>query len=343
MNTELPATCVIVPTLNEEHYILPCLTSLLGGRPDWVRQIIVVDGGSTDRTVDLVRSLARTHSNVSVLHNPKRLQSAAVNLAARLAAPEVRVLLRADAHSVYPPGFISMCVGALVAHNAASVVVSIHTVGTGGLQRAIAAAQNSRLGNGGSAHRIGRAGQYVEHGHHAAFDRNAFLRMGGYDETFSHNEDAEFDRRLVLAGGRIWLTEQAVMYFPRRTLSSLARQYVRNGAGRARTIKLHRMKPKLRQVMPLVLMAVNLGGLALMPESPWFGLPLLLYLLGCCGWGAIASARTRDAWLLAMGPAAITMHMAWAVGFIRCWFGWPPVPLGAAGGKLVRRPPDAAA
>jgi succinoglycan biosynthesis protein ExoA len=319
MNHPQPVTAIIVPALNEEHYILPCLRSLLDTRPDYARQIIVVDGGSTDRTVELVQEVARVNPVVSVLHNPKRLQSAAVNLAARLAVPEVRVLLRADAHAEYPPGFIDTCVTALSERGADSVVVPLRTVGVTGLQRAIAATQNSRLGNGGSAHRVGKAGRYVEHGHHAAFDRDAFLRIGGYDETFSHNEDAEFDHRLCQSGGRIWMAEQAVTYFPRRTFASLARQYMRNGAGRAKTIKLHRMRPRLRQVMPLVLMATSIGGLALMPVSAWFGLVPLLYAVCCVTWGIISALRTRDAWLLAMGPAAVTMHMAWAIGFIRSW------------------------
>jgi succinoglycan biosynthesis protein ExoA len=338
MNQEQPATAIIVPTLNEEHYIVPCLSSLLAIRPDYVRQIIVVDGGSTDRTVELVQEVARAEPVVSVLHNPKRLQSAAVNLAARLAAPEVRALLRADAHAVYPPGFIETCIAALGVWRADSVVVPVHTVGVTGLQRAVAAAQNSRLGNGGSAHRTGTAaGRYVEHGHHAAFDRDAFLRIGGYDETFSHNEDAEFDHRLCLSGGRIWMAEQAVTYFPRRTFVSLAQQYRRNGAGRARTIKLHRMRPRLRQLMPLILLAASLGGLALMPESRWFGLVPLLYALCCLAWGIIGAIRTRDAWLLAMGPAAITMHMAWAVGFIRSWL---ERPLGTATGQQWHPRPE---
>lgn len=321
MSSVLPATAIVVPALNEEDYIVPCLDSLIEDKPDCVRQIIVVDGGSTDRTVELVRQVARSHSGVSVLHNPKRLQSAAVNLAARQAAPEVRVLLRADAHSIYPPGFVRSCVEALVRRGVASVVVPIHTAGTSGLQRAIAAAQNSRLGNGGSAHRIGSVGRFVEHGHHAAFDRHVFLRVGGYNEAFSHNEDAEFDHRLGQAGGRIWMAEQAVTYFPRRTLGSLARQYLRNGAGRARTIRLHWKRPKLRQVMPLFAMTASLCGLAMMPESAWFGLLPLCYLLGCLVWGAISAISARDAWLLAMGPAAAVMHMAWAAGFIRGWFG----------------------
>ena len=332
MTHEYPATAIVVPALNEEQYIVQCLESLLAITPDYVRQIIVVDGGSTDQTVELVQDIARAHPVVSVLHNPKRLQSAAVNLAASLAAPEVRVLLRADAHAVYPAGFIDTCVTALRERNAASVVVPLQTVGITGLQRAIAATQNSRLGNGGSAHRIGTVGRYVEHGHHAAFDRDAFLRIGGYDETFSHNEDAEFDHRLGLAGGRIWMAEQAVTYFPRRTFASLARQYMRNGAGRARTIKLHRMRPRLRQVMPLILMVASIGGLILIPESPWFGVVPLFYALCCMVWGVIGAIRSRDAWLLAMGPAAITMHMAWAVGFVRSWL---ERPAGAAGGPVM--------
>jgi succinoglycan biosynthesis protein ExoA len=117
------------------------------------------------------------------------------------------------------------------------------------------------------------------------------------------------------------MAEEPVVYFPRCSLWNLGRQYVRNGAGRARTIKLHRMRPKLRQVMPLLVVTANVSGLVLMRESLWFGLPMLLYVLCCLAWGTVASVRVRDAWLLAMGLAAISMHMAWAVGFIRCWIG----------------------
>ncbi len=65
------------------------------------------------------------------------------------------------------------------------MVVPLRTIGVTPLQRAIAAAQNSRLGNGGSAHRLGGISGYVSHGHHAIFDRREFLRVGGYDESFS--------------------------------------------------------------------------------------------------------------------------------------------------------------
>ncbi|GAL11912.1 hypothetical protein JCM19233_2902 [Vibrio astriarenae] len=32
----------------------------------------------------------------------------------------------------------------------------------------------------------------------------AYQQVGGYDESFSHNEDAELDARIINHGGKIW-------------------------------------------------------------------------------------------------------------------------------------------
>ena len=117
--------------------------------------------------------------------------------------------------------------------------------GARGFQRAVAAAQNSRLGNGGAPHRTAPRSGPVAHGHHAAFDRAFFDRLGGYDAHFSHNEDAEFDYRALRAGGRIWMCAEArVEYYPRDRPMALLHQYIRNGRGRARTLLLHRPAPQ---------------------------------------------------------------------------------------------------
>ena len=60
-----------------------------------------------------------------------------------------------------------------------SVVVAMNTIGKGGFQTAVAAAQNSKLGNGGASHRsAGGEGRWVEHGHHALMRVAAFRAVG---------------------------------------------------------------------------------------------------------------------------------------------------------------------
>ena len=128
-------------------------------------------------------------------------------------------------------------------------------IGEAGFQRAVAAAQNSPIGTGGSAHRMGNASGPVDHGHHALMRIDAFRAVGGYDETFRANEDAELDYRLRQAGHTIWLTDRTAMtYYPRATVSGLFRQYFGYGGGRARNILKHRMRPRLRQMAPLAIL-----------------------------------------------------------------------------------------
>lgn len=321
-----PFVTIVVPTLNEAGYIETCLASLMKQWPAIACEIMVMDGGSQDGTVALVEAFAARHPapefpTIRVLPNPGRIQSAAVNLAARLASPRCTILIRADAHAHYPAGFVRRCAGDLLRTGATSVVVPMtnRSQPGHGLQRAIAAAQSSRLGNGGSAHRARPQSGFVDHGHHAAFDRAFFLSVGGYDESFTHNEDAELDHRAQLAGGRVWMcADEPVTYFPRKRLGALARQYFRHGAGRARTLLKHRLKPRPRQMAPVIALGLCLAGLLLLPILPAVSLVALTYPLGCFAWGAVQAVTRRDPWLLAAGPALVAMHLSWAVGFLRC-------------------------
>jgi succinoglycan biosynthesis protein ExoA len=192
---------IVIPCLDEAAFIGPLLARLLAD-PNLVDPLVVVaDGGSTDGTRAIVEAVAARDPRIRLLPNPHRLQSAGINLAARQYGRGRTWLLRVDAHAGYPEAYASRLIAEARASGATSVVVAMETVGAPGFQRAAAVAQSSRLGTGGSAHRMAGAGGWVEHGHHALFRLDAFLGCGGYDETFSHNEDAELDVRLARAGG----------------------------------------------------------------------------------------------------------------------------------------------
>lgn len=311
-----PFVTIAMPALNEERYIARAILSL-GRIPErFDYEILVLDGGSTDYTRQIVETFAKADSRIRLVPNDRRIQAAAVNLAAVKAAPRSTYLIRADCHADYPQGFIESCIGSLEQSGASSVVVRMRTVGATCFQTAVATAQNSRLGNGGSAHRTNGASRFVDHGHHAAFRREAFLAAGGYDETFTHNEDAEFDVRLRRAEGRIWLNADATInYYPRSTISSLAKQYFSHGYGRAKTIRKHGMRPKLRQLLPLI--AVGVAVLSLLGSliDPRLLVVPVAYVSAALLAGALLAVREASPCSVASGLAALVMHTGWAVGF----------------------------
>lgn len=309
---------IVIPTLNEAANIARLLDWLSDRLERLNAHLVVVDGGSDDGTWEIAQRRSATHPRISLVHNPQRLQSAAVNLAVeRFAGRDTAWLIRIDAHALYPDDYCEVLIEEARVHGADSVVVSMVAVGQGFWQRAIALGQNGRFGNGGSAHRLASTGRWADHGHHALMRLGMFRRVGGYDPTFSHNEDAELDVRLKRAGFRIWLTGRTRMrYLPRQSPNRLALQYFRFGRGRARTFRKHGQNLRARQAV-LVGLAPILGLAAVTPLSPAFAAPLFLWLLACLAAGLWIAISERDWRGLASGFMAGLMQVSWSAGFWR--------------------------
>ncbi len=310
----------VIPTLNEAEHIEACIRSLMSG-PAGLGDVplVVVDGGSSDATAAIVQGLMAEFPNLQLLHNPKRLQSAALNLAVReTASAQARYLVRCDAHSIYPPGFVMLVAEALERTGAASVVIAMDAVGRTCFEKANAWIVDTPLGSGGAAHRGGRASGYVDHGHHAGFDLAIYKALGGYDETFSHNEDAEYDQRLSNQGGKIYLdSEIRIEYIPRGSVSRLARQYFNYGKGRARNLSKHAQRLRLRQAIPIFALLASFAGLL---AGPFFWPALILPLGYVCvllGASLYVALKQRSVCGLLAGLASGVMHMSWATGFLK--------------------------
>lgn len=310
-----PRCIIIIPCLNEKDHIGPLLDSLTADMDALDCDVIVADGGSTDGTQAIVEACALDDPRIRLMHNPRRIQSAAINAAVAAFGEDIDYLIRIDAHGGYPQYYCQHLVAEALRTDADSVVVSMLTQGRGLFQRAVAEAQNSRLGTGGSSHRIGASGHWVDHGHHALMRVSAFRSVGGYDETFSHNEDAELDLRLRRAGLRIWMTDQTRMvYFPRAKIGALFSQYLGYGRGRAKNLLKHRNIPRVRQVVPLLVAPAV--ALAILAPFHWiFALPFLVWSAICLAWGVLSGLRKRQGESYLAGVPAMVMHLAWSAGF----------------------------
>ena len=308
---------VVVPCLNEEKHIEQVISKLAREAERLDLKVIVADGGSTDRTCSIVQEIARSNTRIALMHNPKRIQAAAINAAVSKYGQESDFLIRVDAHAGYPNRYCEALLNVQARTQADSVVVTMHTAGSSCFERAAAAAQNSLLGNGGSAHRNEIGDCWVDHGHHALMTIDAFKAVGGYDETFTHNEDAELDARLIDQGFHIFLTgEVRVTYYPRGSIAGLFRQYFNFGSGRARNFLKHPNGVKLRH-LALAAIAPALCLALLAPIAGIFVFPAVAWAVLCVGYGLVLGKRLQDPCAAGAGIAAMAMQAGWSFGFFR--------------------------
>lgn len=310
---------VAVPALNEADVIEEVLRGLAVEAGDFGDfGIVVADGGSTDGTQAIVKKLARELSCVSLMANHRMIQSSGINLVARF-HPASDILVRCDAHAIYPRGYVKALVQTLERTGADSVVVPMDCVGRSCFENAVGWVSDTRIGSGGSAHRGGHRSGFVDHGHHAAFRMAAFMDTGGYDESFRQNEDAEFDNRLTARGGRVFLdADIRIGYHPRGDFRGLWRQYFNYGFGRSRTVRRHPQTIRLRQLaVPahFCISLVSLASAAVTGQLLFLAWPLLYAAIMLVASLAIA-VRKRSRCGLLSGPAAAVMHTAWAMGFL---------------------------
>jgi rSAM/selenodomain-associated transferase 2 len=97
---------IIIPTLNEEGQIGKLITFLQCDSSSLIKEIIVVDAHSSDRTIEVAAKLGAT-----VLKCKRRCRSKQLNLGAKQARGEILYFLHAD---TYPPtGFAEKIVNAI--------------------------------------------------------------------------------------------------------------------------------------------------------------------------------------------------------------------------------------
>lgn len=310
---------VAIPTLNEARHIARTIRALLSDEKDMAQvKIVVADGGSSDATRTIVEDLARYHENVHLIDNPKRLQAAAVNrVVTECAEPNHRTLVRIDAHAHYPKGYVLNVARSLRARDVAALATVMDSVGETCFQRGAAWALGTKLGSGGSGHRGGTKSGYVEHGHHAGFDLEIWRAVGGYDEAFMANEDAELDYRLTLAGGRIWLDAKIRLgYIMRPGLMSLGLQYWRYGIGRAQTVQRHGMRLRARQRIPVLVTLFVAAAFACAPVFPAALLLPAAYAALVGSLSVVLMVSNRSICALWAAPALAAMHLSWGSGYL---------------------------
>jgi glycosyltransferase involved in cell wall biosynthesis len=96
-----PRLSIVTPVYNGEKFISGCIDCIVAQNCGGVEHLIV-DGGSTDGTVQIIREKARTHAHLRWISEPDRGQSDAMNKGIAMAKAEYIGFLNVD--DFYEPG-----------------------------------------------------------------------------------------------------------------------------------------------------------------------------------------------------------------------------------------------
>jgi glycosyltransferase involved in cell wall biosynthesis len=321
----MPLVSIIVPCYNEQatiHLLLEAICSQTVPKADL--EVIIADGRSTDSTRENVAVFQQSHPDlfVRIVDNPRRIIPAALNCA--LAAARGEYVIRLDAHSVPAPDYVERCLENLRAGRGENVggIWEIRPRGGGLVQRAIALAAAHPMGVGDARYRYTSQPGYVDTVPFGAFRRDVFDRFGTFDESLLTNEDYEFNARLRIGGGRIWLDPHVrSTYYARSNLKELARQYLRYGYWKWRMLRRYPSTLRWRQALPplfvLGVLVMAVLALAWNPARIALGGVAAAYVLTLLAGSFSTARRANDFRLLAIVPLAIaTMHFCWGAGFL---------------------------
>jgi glycosyltransferase involved in cell wall biosynthesis len=243
----VPDVSVVIPVRNAERLLEACLASITRNAP---HEIIVVDGMSTDGTLDIARRYG-----AKILSDEGGGLPAARLLGAEVAASE-RVAL-VDADVVMPDGGLAALVeefeqGGFTALQAGQLSVS----GPAYWGQALV-----------NHHRTGRSKKWF--GLVATlFDRKALLEHG-FDARFLSGEDIELRWRLQRAGARIGVSERTIVEhrFEDDSYDFAKGQWLADGHGLGRMVVKHGARGAPLLGLPLAA-AVRGIGLSLLRRQP---------------------------------------------------------------------------
>jgi cellulose synthase/poly-beta-1,6-N-acetylglucosamine synthase-like glycosyltransferase len=277
---------IVVPCLNEESFIYENLTSLINSDyPSDSVEILVIDGGSTDRSLEIIRKFQEQYNNVILLSNPKKITPVSLNMGILRSTGDY--IMIASAHSTFPHNYISSLINTMARMNCDGIggAVETRSVSNTKVASAITKVLSSGFGVGNSSFRTKTDEiMYVDTVPFGIYRKSVYKEVGLYNEELVRNHDIEFSKRLIKAGYKIVLDASVrCEYYARETYKKLSYNSFGNGFWNLITFYTTRRlgSLSLRHFIPLIfilsILVPSLGGILF--DSRILLLSLFIFLI----------------------------------------------------------------
>lgn len=258
MNYEV---AIAIPALNEERFISRCLDSIIKQTFKFEKMdVMIIDGGSNDKTKDIVAKYQKSHQNIRFIENKKKIQSVAFNIGFKKStAPYI---IRLDAHAEYDSKYISLCIENLKQDEKRGNVggrCNILPFNQSLWAQTNAILNHSRFGIGGAAFRVSNEAHNTDSVPFGAFPRKIIEEIGGMREDLPRGEDNEYNSRIRKAGYKIFFDPNIISsYFARPTLGASCKQMYANGNSIGYLYYIDREAIGIRHLVPLLFVVSGL-------------------------------------------------------------------------------------
>lgn len=226
-------------------------------------ELLLVDGMLTDKTREILQEYINQYDFIKLLDNVNKTVPYAMNLGIDNSIGQY--IIRLDAHSFYPPNYISKCVELLDTIDADVVGGLAITKGRTKVGKVIAKLLSSPFGVRNSKFRTYAKSGYIDTVPFGAFRREVFDKYGKYDVRLNRTKDYELNHRIRKNGGKIYLSDEIIFtYYCRDSIRGLMKQRYQNGKWIIRVSKLIPGTMALRHFIPLLFVLSLIVGIPLL-------------------------------------------------------------------------------
>jgi len=272
---------IIIPCRNEEKFIANTLESIINGSyPLEKMEILIIDGMSDDTTREIVGKYEKKYPQIKLIDNPQKTVPYAMNYGIKEAKGEV--IVRLDAHSIYPSDYIEKLVYWLEKLDVDNVGgVWDTTPANDSLEaKAIALATSHPFGIGNAQYRISNKKEpyEVDTVPFGCYKKEVFEKIGLFDTDLTRNQDDELNARLIQNGGKIFLIpDLKIKYFARDKFSKMFKMFYQYGYFKPLVNLKLRQPATVRQFVPLLFVLFLIFGILFSFLSKIF---FYLFILG---------------------------------------------------------------
>ena len=294
---------IVIPTYNRKNELKKCIESLLSQKyPTNDYEILIIDGGSTDGTDELVNLFKKDFESIKFIKQESSGVAAARNLGIKHSRGKYIAFI--DSDCIAGENWLKICVRTISSSDNS-------IAGVGGK---ILSGINTLIGDG--AHLI-EFHQYSSNDQkfvrvtptaNLCLKRGIFDEVGYFDESLNVGEDAELCWRIIKKGYKIlYIPEIKVTHFGVKTLKELWRKEISLGRGFIATRRKHHDIPPVKIpdnflifliMLPVlyvgsVLKIMSLQSIKAMKFRLPLLFPIILFGRAAFWFGALRSANER--------------------------------------------------